>query len=226
MIVDKLNENDSNFVIRQTRNFNNDKQELKKLIDGILVKKDIESIRLFYKTNFLIQLRDSQPLMPAFLRELGHSGKISLNLKFPTNPIYFHNGFISFEYQNEKTIVFNHEINKSEIYKEGVAESGVSVKGLGLLGGFFGRAKIKGKVSVVLTIEDGSFFTFQCHNSPTAETLNDKFNELKEQNKINNKKSENIGLEIKLKEIEELFLRGVLTEEEYKLKRKQIIESY
>lgn len=224
MIVSKQNINDSNFVIKQTKNFNNDKQELKKLIDSILVKKDIESIRLCYSTKFWAL--DYQPLMSTFLRELGHSGKISLNLKFPTNPIYFHKGFISFEYQNEKTIVFNHEINKSEIYKEGVAESGVSVKGLGLIGAFSGKAKIKGKVSVVLTIEDGSFFTFQCHNSPTAETLNDKFNELKEQNKINNKKSENIGLEIKLKEIEELFLRGVLTEEEYKLKRKQIIESY
>lgn len=223
MIVNKPYEKDSNFVIRQTRNFNNDKQELKKLIDSILVKKEIESIRLFYKPNFWGEFN---PLMSSLLEELGHSGKISLNLKFPTNPIYFHKGFISFKYQNEKTIVFNHEINKSEIYKEGVAESGVSVKGLGLLGGFSGRAKIKGKVSVVLTIEDGSFFIFQCHNSPTAETLNDKFNELKEQNKINNKKSENIGLEIKLKEIEELFLRGVLTEEEYKLKRKQIIESY
>ncbi len=85
------------------------------------------------------------------------------------------------------------------------------------------------KYNVNVSISDGKNITIKCKDLATAELIMNVFRQNVRLNSINKLEIETTSksnLKEKLEEILELKNQGILSEEEYELKRKQIIEKY
>ena len=84
------------------------------------------------------------------------------------------------------------------------------------------------KYNVNVSISNGKNITIKCKDLATAELIMNVFRENgpKTDNKLEIETKSKSNLKEKLEEILELKNQGILSEEEYELKRKQIIEKY
>jgi len=211
---------ESNKVIQRTSNYENDMKEFKNVIDEVILNDNVKDVRVFYKDKFFSTSTIFDKVIKKYfeIEEV-----IKVNGSWNHLEIYFYKGFfkLSDGSQLEDTIFFNHEIKFVKIIDNSYKISA----------GFLSNT-VKLRKNVALGLKNGNVYEFKCNNIVKAEIIHEKFNSrLEEKLKIPSKNSPNINkknrsLENKLSEIKDLYDRGILTQDEYQMKRKRIIENH
>ena len=222
MLIYVFDEKESNKVIQRTSNYENDMKEFKNLIDEEILNHSIRDLRVFYKDKFFSISNIFAKVMEKYFEI---QEQTSVNGLWNPLEIYFYKGFFRLDdgkdSQLKGTIFFNRDIKFVK-----TSENSYKVSA-----GFLSNT-VKVKKNLVLGLRNGNVYEFRCDNIVQAEILYEKFNyRLEEKLKIPSKNNpvinnKTLSLENKLLEIKDLFDRGILTHEEYQMKRKLIIENH
>jgi hypothetical protein len=224
MLIFVFNEKESNKVVQRTSNYENDMKEFKNLIDQEILSDSTRDVRVFYKDKFFSTSTIFTNVMEKYFEI---QEKISVNGLWNPLEIYFYKGFFRLDggTQLHGSIFFKIFFNRDIKFVK-TSENSYKVSA-----GFLGNT-VKVRKNLLLGLKNGDVYELRCNNIVEAEILYEKFNSrLEEKLKIPSKNNpvinnKTLSLENKLSEIKDLFDRGILTQEEYQMKRKRIIENH
>ena len=175
--------------------------------------------------------RINMHLQVVYLKEKSIILGFSKGIRFYNDFFVIYNDFSGNHYLIEYKSIINCRIitDDNKTFKDTLTGA-VVAGGLGAIASNFRK---NSKYFIQIEFRNGHSETFKCKNIANAEELFISFSNkikgirrIEDNNSYGNSNIDENDLEIKLLKIKTLFDKGVLSKEEYEIKRKQIIEKY